>query len=95
MRGSSKKLSQSEKVHIEEIIKSAMHDYAQKQVKNIKDKEDMAERLISIIGEYMGAFLLIGYDSNGAPFNIFHATSQLDADAITTALNKMIFKQME
>jgi hypothetical protein len=95
MKGSSKKLSQPEKAHIEELLKSAMQDYAQKQVKNIKDKEDMAERLVSMISEYLGAFLLIGYDSKGAPFNIFHATSQLDADAITTALNKMIFKQIE
>jgi hypothetical protein len=85
-----KKLSQPERAHIEELLKSALKDYAVKQTKVIKDKEQTAEKLISVITEYIGPFILIGYDLQGEPFNIINASSQLDADAIATAINKFI-----
>ena len=85
------KLSPPEKAHIEELLKSAMQEYAIKQHKHIKDREELAQNLSSIISEYLGPFMLIGYDTKGQPFNIIHAHSQLDIDAITTAINKFIF----
>jgi hypothetical protein len=85
------KLSPPEKVYIEELLKSAMHDYAVRHTKVIKDKEETAQKLSGIISEYLGPFMLIGYDSKGEPFNIIHAQSQLDVDAITAAINKLIF----
>lgn len=85
------KLSPPEKAHIEELLKSAMQDYAVRQHKHIKDREELAHTLSSIISEYLGPFMLIGYDTKGQPFNIIHAHTQLDIDAITTAINKFIF----
>ena len=85
------KLSPPERAHIEELLKSALSDYAIKQNKIIKDKQAVAEKLVSIITEYIGPFLLIGYDTTGEPFNIINCTTQLDADAIGTAVNKFIF----
>jgi hypothetical protein len=85
------KLSPPEKAHIEELLKHAMRDYALKQSKVIKDKEELAKKLSGIISEFLGPFMLIGYDTLGEPFNIIHAHSQLDLDAITTALNKFLF----
>lgn len=88
------KLSPPEKAHIEELIKGAMQDYVVKQHKFIKDREELAHKLSSIIEEYLGPFMLIGYDTKGQPFNIIHAQSQLDLDAITTSINKFIFNTL-
>lgn len=85
------KLTPPEKAHIEELLKSALQDYAVKQTKVIKDRHATADRLVSIITEYIGPFILIGYDMQGEPFNIINAQSQMDADAIATAINKFIF----
>ena len=85
------KLSAPEKAHIEELLKSAMQDYAVRQHKFIKDKEELAKKLSSIISEYLGPFMIIGYDTKGEPFNILHTSSQLDLDALITAINKFIF----
>lgn len=85
------KLSPPEKAQIEELLKTAMQDYAVRQHKFIKDKEELAKKLSGIITEYLGPFMLIGYDTKGEPFNIIQASSQLDLDAITTAINKFIF----
>jgi hypothetical protein len=86
----SQKLTPPEKAHIEELLKSAMSDYASKQVKIIKDKKELAHKLSGIISEFLGPFILMGYDTKGEPFNIIHAQSQMDIDAITTAINKFI-----
>lgn len=85
------KLSPPEKAHIDELLKSAMQEYAVRQHKHIKDREELAQKVSSIISEYLGPFMLIGYDTKGQPFNIIQAHSQLDIDAITTAINKFIF----
>jgi hypothetical protein len=84
-------LSQPEKAHIEDLLKSALQDYAVRQTKVVKDRRELADRLTSIISEYLGPFMLLGYDTKGEPFNIIHAYSQMDIDAITTAINKFIF----
>jgi len=89
--GNINKLTPPERAHIEELLKSALNDYATRQKKIIKDKEAVAEKLVAMITEYIGPFILIGYDTQGEPFNIINATSQMDADAIATAVNKFIF----
>lgn len=90
MESSSQKLTPPEKAHIEELLKSAMTEYATKQVKIIKDKQELAHKVSGIVSEFLGPFILMGYDTKGEPFNIIHAQSQLDIDAITTAVNKFI-----
>jgi hypothetical protein len=90
MDKASQKLTPPEKAHIEELLKNAMTEYASKQVKVIKDKQELAHKLSGIISEFLGPFILMGYDTKGEPFNIIHAHSQMDIDAITTAINKFI-----
>lgn len=90
MENSSQKLTPPEKAHIEELLKSAMSEYASKQVKVIKDKQELAHKISGIVSEFLGPFIIMGYDTKGEPFNIIHAHSQMDLDAITTAVNKFI-----
>jgi len=85
------KLSPPEKSHIEELLESAMKEYAVRQHKHIKDKEELASRIIGVVSEFLGPFMLIGYDTKGEPFNVFHISSQMDFDALTAAINKFIF----
>lgn len=84
------KLSPPEKAHIEELLKSAMQEYSTRQSKYIKDREELFNRITGILSEFLGPYMIIGYDTKGEPFNIMHASSQLDFDAITTAINKLI-----
>lgn len=90
MESSSQKLTPPEKAHIEELLKSAMTEYASKQVKIIKDKQELAQKISGIVSEFLGPFIIMGYDTKGETFNIIHAQSQMDLDAITTAVNKFI-----
>jgi len=86
-----KKLNSPERAQIEELLESAMREYVFKQATFIKSREDLVNRLSGYISEYLGPFMLIGYDVKGQPVNIIQASSQLEADAISTAINKFIF----
>ena len=90
MQSAAQKLTPPEKAHIEELLKSAMTEYASKQVKVIKDKQELAQKISGIVSEFLGPFILMGYDTKGETFNIIHAHSQMDLDAITTAVNKFL-----
>ena len=85
------KLTPPEKAHIEELLKGALQDYAVRQSRDIKDKQQMASEMSGYISEFLGPFMLMGYDTKGEPFSIMHAHSQLDLDALTTLLNKFLF----
>ena len=91
MNKQAKKLTPPEKAHIEDLLKNALQEYAVRHTKQVKDRQHTADRLSSIISEYLGPFILMGYDAKGEPFNIMHAQTQMDIDAITTAINKFIF----
>lgn len=84
------KLVKMDKKQIEGLLKSAMQDYlvAQSNVKAEKAKNINA--LGTIVSEYLKAFIVIGYSVNGEPVNFVHATNQMDADALSAAVNKFI-----
>lgn len=85
------KLVNINKKNIEDLLKSVMQDYVSRQ-RNVKiEKTKNVESLVSYISEYLSAFIIMGYDVNGDPVNILHAKNQMDADALTAALNRFIF----
>lgn len=88
------KLTPPEKAQIEDLLESAMREYVVNQAKFIKNREELVNRVTGIISEYLSPFMLIGYDTKGQPVNIIQATSQLDADALSTAVNKIIFNNL-
>jgi hypothetical protein len=59
------------------------------QLKNEKSKN--LQNLTGLISEYLSAFIVLGYDINGAPVNLIHAKNQMDADALSAAINRFIF----
>lgn len=88
------KLVKADKQQIEELLKSAMQDYLKYQTSMRVEKTKNINNLVNLISEYLGAFIVLGYDVTGNPVNLIHATSQMDADALATALNKLVFSTL-
>lgn len=84
-------VSKNEKDMIEELLRSAVHDFAEKFELKYLEKAELLERIPAFLSEYMSAFLIIGYDMKGNPLNIIHAQNQKDNDALIAALNKFLF----
>lgn len=88
------KLVNVDKKHIESLLKSAMQDYLAFQSNVKAEKAKNINSLGSIISEYLKAFIVIGYSVNGEPVNFVHATNQMDADALSAAINKFILNSI-
>lgn len=84
------KLVKMDKKEIEELLKSAMQDYLSHQSHAKIERSKSMASLISIISEYLSAFIIIGYNVNGEPINAIHASNQKDADALSAAINRFI-----
>lgn len=80
-------------------IKSLIEDALSKQVKdqaaNSRYGADCAESLISVISEFMGNFILIGYDLEMTPITITYAHNQGEMDMLQTALQRYFFKHVD
>ena len=85
------KIVKSDKKDIEGLLKSVMKDFLAQQcdVKNENTKN--IHTLTSMVSEFLNAFIIIGYDFKGNAQNLIHAKNQMDADALTAALNKFLF----
>jgi len=79
------------KGQVDDLIRSVIQDYMMQhgQLKNEKSKN--LQNLTGLISEYLSAFIVLGYDINGAPVNLIHAKNQMDADALSAAINRFIF----
>lgn len=84
-------ITKNEIAVVEELLRNAFNEYSVKFDSKKLERVETAQRLTSFISEFLSAFMIIGYDMQGNPFNIIHATNQMDADALSSALNKFIF----
>ena len=85
------KIIKGDKKDIEDLLKSVMKDYLAQQ-SNVKiENTKNIHTLTSMVSEFLNAFIIIGYDFKGNPQNLIHAKNQMDADALTAALNKFLF----
>ena len=79
-----------DKKQIDDVIRSALQDYmvqhSNAKVENSKNMHNLA----TLVSEYLGAFMILGYDMNGAPVSCIHAKNQMDADALSAAINRFI-----
>lgn len=61
-----------------------------RQLKVEKEKKNLEiESLNSVVEEFLKTFIIIGYDLDSRPVMLFNAKTQLDADALSTALSKV------
>lgn len=84
-------VSKNEKAVVEELLRNAFNDYSIKFEAKKMERAETAQRITGFISEFLSAFMIIGYDMQGTPMNIIHASNQMDADALSSALNKFIF----
>jgi hypothetical protein len=79
------------KGQVEELLRSVMQDYMMQHGQLKSEKSKNLQNLTSLISEYLSAFIVLGYDINGTPVNLIHAKNQMDADALSAAINRFIF----
>jgi 4-hydroxy-3-methylbut-2-enyl diphosphate reductase IspH len=79
-----------DKKQVEELIRSAMQDFLVRKSGLNLEKTKNLQNLVSQISEYLSAFIIIGYDVSGESVNLVHATNQMDADALSAAINKFL-----
>lgn len=84
------KIPNYDKKQIEDLLKNSLQEFLIRKSGTNIEKAKNVSSLISQITEYLSAFIIIGYDVSGEPINIVHATNQMDADALSAAINKFI-----
>lgn len=65
-----------------------------KEVKKVKDVKDINTALVCTISEFLDSFMILGYNSEGAPIALTKANTPLDADALHSLLVKFFTIQM-
>lgn len=74
-------LTQDQIIQVEDVIKQAfLRFYDTATVKQHKVKD--LEHLDNIVGEFLKAFMILGYDLNGEKICIMHAGNPHDKDAL-------------
>jgi hypothetical protein len=70
------------------LTKVIMQDMLDREVNVTRDLE--INSLIATNQEFLKCFMIIGYDLNEFPVVVFQANSQLQADALSSALTKLV-----
>jgi hypothetical protein len=71
---------------IRAALESHLHEYAIKK----QDQKRNLEQLTSIIEEYLGSFVLLGYNYDGESVTLVSATTQQQSDSLSTLIQKFI-----
>jgi hypothetical protein len=71
------------------LIKDALKQQAT-QGKERMYKEECAQAVIAVLGEFLSSYMLIGYDFEGTPIRIISAKTGMDADALAHAVQRYI-----
>lgn len=87
----SSKIQKIDKKNIEDLLRSVMQDHLAQQSSVKIEKTKNLHNLVNLVSEYLSPFIVLGYDIAGQPVNIIHAKNQMDADALSAAINRLIF----
>lgn len=90
-----KKLSSLDKAQINELLSESIASYVKSVKKDAKEINDSIELVDGYVSEFLQAFIVFGYDLKGNPVCIHHATNQMDADALNSLVNRVIFNRGE
>jgi hypothetical protein len=89
------KLSNLDKAQIQELLSGSVQNYVKRIQNDAKDIEDSIELINGYMSEFLQAFIVFGYDMKGTPICIHHATNQMDADALNSLVNRLLFNRGE
>ena len=86
------KLTSEEQKKIQEAIRLAQLEFAKIKTRVVKEKRREIETLDSTLKEFIGPFMLIGYDLNNNPIEMVSASSAAEHDALLERLRRVMFK---
>jgi len=75
---------------VDSALKLHLSDYGKKR----KKKNNQLQAIKSAVDEYLGNFILIGYDYNGEPVTTINAKNQRDMDALYTLVQKFVLQTL-
>lgn len=85
-------LSAAEQKKIQEMITLAQIEYQKIKATVVKEKKREIETLDQQIKEFIGPFMLIGYDLSNNPIEMISASSPAEHDALLERLRRVMFK---
>lgn len=85
-------LSNAEQKRIQDMIAIAQLEYAKIKTNIVKEKKKEIDSLNSTLKEFIGPFMLIGYDLNNNPIEMVSASSAAEHDALLERLRRVMYK---
>lgn len=87
----SDKITPLDRAQINELLSESIQTYISKVKKEAKDIDDAMNLINNYLAEFLQAFIVFGYDMKGQPVCVHHATNQMDADALNSLVNRVLF----
>jgi hypothetical protein len=85
-------LSEVEQQKIQDIISLAQLEFSKIKTSIIKEKKKEIDTLEIVVKEFMGPFMLMGYDLNDNPIEMVSANSPAEYDALLERLRRVVVK---
>jgi hypothetical protein len=89
------KMGAIDSAQINELLIDSIQNYVTKAKKKTKDSEEAVRIINNHVSEFLQAFMIFGYDMKGDPICIHHATTQIDSDALSSLMSRVIFNKGE
>lgn len=87
----SDKITSLDRAQINELLSESITSYISKVKKEAKDVDEAMSLINNYLSEFLQAFIVFGYDMKGQPVCVHHATNQMDADALNSLVNRVLF----
>ena len=85
-------ITTAEQKKMQDMIMHAQLEFAKIKTQVVREKKREIDALNFIIKEFMGPFILIGYDLNNNPIEMISANSTAEHDAILERLRRVMYK---
>lgn len=73
-----------------DLIRSALESHLVEYNKRKHAKKRNVDQITGMVEEYLGSFVLLGYNYEGEPVTIVSATTQQHSDSLSTLLQKFM-----
>jgi uncharacterized protein (DUF885 family) len=85
-------LTEIEQRKIQEMISLAQLESSKIKTSIVKEKKKEIDTLETVVKEFMGPFMLMGYDLNDNPIEMVSANSPAEYDALLERLRRVVVK---
>ena len=85
-------ISSADQKKMQDMLMHAQIEFAKIKTQVVREKKKEIDTLNLVIKEFMGPFILIGYDLNNNPVEMLSANSVAEHDAILERLRRVMYK---